>query len=487
MKWVFLALYFITVVVIAALTSRRVKSLDDFHLGGRNVGPWLSAFAYGTTYFSAVIFVGYAGKLGWAFGTAATWIGIGNALIGSALAWAMLGNRTRVMTQRLGATTMPEFFEKRFGSKPLKIAAALVIFIFLVPYSASVYQGLGFLFEATFGLPFEVCMIIMATITLLAVFLGGYLGSVFIDMVQGFVMIAGVVLMMIFLFGKMGGVSSAFTQLAAINPSLVSAFGPSPKNLLWMVCLTSFGVWGLPQMVHKFYAIKDQKSVRIGSIVSTVFALIIGGCAYLAGSFSRVVLDISDPAAVGGVDALVPEMLFAAMPEWMLGLIIVLVLSASMSTLQSLVMVSSSAISIDLVKGVFKPDMSEKAVKNLMRVLCALFVVVSLVIALGKVAEIVTLMSMSWGTVAGCIMGPYVYGVLSKRTTKAGAVCGFAAGLLVSIVLTIVLGTGEAPFTGCMAMLASMVVTPVASFLTPRPADDLVRRAFAQTGTRAAD
>lgn len=481
MKWVFLCAYLAAILVIAVMTSRKVKSLNDFHLGGRNVGPWLSAFAYGTTYFSAVIFVGYAGKLGWNFGTAATWIGIGNALLGSALAWAVLGNRTRTMTQRLGATTMPEFFEKRFDCKPLKIAVALVIFVFLVPYSASVYQGLGYLFEATFGLPFELCMIVMAAFTLIAVFLGGYLGSVIIDFVQGLVMIAGVVLMMIFLFGKMGGVSSAFSQLASVSPDLVSLTGPAPSDLLWMVCLTSFGVWGLPQMVHKFYAIKDGRSVRIGGIVSTVFALLIGGSAYLAGSFSRVVLDISDPAAVGGVDMLVPEMLFATMPEWMLGLIIVLVLSASMSTLQSLVMVSSSAISIDLVKGVFRPDMSDRAVKNLMRGLCALFVVVSLVIALGQFAEIVTLMSMSWGTVAGCIMGPYVFGVISRRTNRTGAVCGFAAGLLVSVVLTLTLGTAQAPFTGCMAMLASMVVTPAASLLSPRPADALIRRAFART------
>lgn len=480
MKWVFLSLYLAAIVVIAVISSRKIKSLDDYHLGGRRMGPWLSAFAYGTTYFSAVIFVGYAGKLGWSFGTASTWIGIGNALIGSALAWMVLGNRTRVMTQRLNATTMPEFFEKRFESRPLKIAVALVIFVFLVPYSASVYQGLGYLFEATFGLPFELCMVILAAFTLIAVFLGGYLGSALTDVVQGVIMIVGIVLMMFFLFGKMGGVGAALDQLASIDESLVSPLGADPKNLLWMVCLTSFGVWGLPQMVHKFYAIKDGRSVKIGAAVSTVFALIIGGCAYFAGAFSRVVLGISDPAQVGGVDMLVPEMLFASMPDWMLGLILVLVLSASMSTLQSLVMVSSSAISIDLVKGVFRPEMSDRAVKNLMRGLCAAFVVLSLVVALSQVAEIVTLMSMSWGTVAGCILGPYLFGVLTKRTNKIGAACGFGAGLLVSVVLTAALGTAQSPFIGCMAMLASVLVTPAASLLAPRQEEALLNRAFAR-------
>ena len=480
MKWVFLSLYLAAIVVIAVISSRKIKSLDDYHLGGRRMGPWLSAFAYGTTYFSAVIFVGYAGKLGWSFGTASTWIGIGNALIGSALAWMVLGNRTRVMTQRLNATTMPEFFEKRFESRPLKIAVALVIFVFLVPYSASVYQGLGYLFEATFGLPFELCMVILAAFTLIAVFLGGYLGSALTDVVQGVIMIVGIILMMFFLFGKMGGVGAALDQLASIDESLVSPLGADPKNLLWMVCLTSFGVWGLPQMVHKFYAIKDARSVRIGAVVSTAFALLIGGCAYFSGAFSRVVLGISDPAQVGGVDMLVPEMLFASMPDWMLGLILVLVLSASMSTLQSLVMVSSSAISIDLVKGVFRPEMSDRAVKNLMRGLCAAFVVLSLVVALSQVAEIVTLMSMSWGTVAGCILGPYLFGVLTKRTNKIGAACGFGAGLLRAISESAALGTAQSPFIGCMAMLASVVVTPAASLLAPRQEEALLNRAFAR-------
>ncbi len=478
MKWVFLAVYLIAILAVSVLTSKKVKSLDDFNLGGRNVGPWLSAFAYGTTYFSAVIFVGYAGKLGWGFGTAASWIGIGNAVIGTAISWWLLGNRTRRMTQKLGATTMPEFFEKRFDSKWLKIASALVIFIFLVPYSASVYQGIGSLFEKTFSLPIEVCMIAMAAVTLVAVFVGGYKGSALMSVVQGITMIVGVIVMVMQLFGHMGGVSVAFDSLSAIDPQLTSVFGPDKLNLLWMVCLTSFGVWGLPQMVHKYYAIKDEKSVKIGAIVSTVFALLIGGAAYLCGAFSRVVLNISDPAVVGGVDALVPQMLFASMPDWVLGLIVVLVLSASMSTLQSLVMVSSSAISIDLVKGVLKPSMNDKATKQLMQGLCALFTVVSLVIALANVAEIVTLMSMSWGTVAGCIMGPYVFGVCCKRTTKEGAFAGFFGGLLVSVVLTLALGTGKAPMTGCLAMLTSMVVTPVASLLTKKPSQEMIARAF---------
>ena len=123
---------------IGLYCKRHSSDTAGFVLGGRSVGPWLSAFAYGTSYFSAVIFIGYAGQFGWKYGLASTWIGLGNALIGSLLAWVVLGRRTRVMSQHLDAATMPDFFEKRFESKALKIAAALIIFVFLIPYTASI-------------------------------------------------------------------------------------------------------------------------------------------------------------------------------------------------------------------------------------------------------------------------------------------------------------------------------------------------------------
>ena len=476
MKWVFLVVYIATIAVVSVISSRKVKNLDDFHLGGRSIGPWLSAFAYGTTYFSSVIFVGYAGKLGWNFGTAAVWIGIGNALLGSALAWQLLGNKTRKLTRELKVSTMPEFFEKRYDSKTLKIMAALVIFVFLTPYSASVYQGLGYLFESAFGIPFEVCMLVMAGVTLCYLLLGGYMATVLTDFVQGLFMIVGVCAMIFFLFKNMGGLGSAMEQLEAYAPANVTLFGGAPLDLLWLVLLTSFGVWGLPQMVHKFYAIKDEKSVKAGTVISTLFALVIGFCAYFAGAFGRVMLSNQVPvdAATGlaNYDMIIPQMLLASTPELVLGLIVVLILSASMSTLASLVMVSSSAIAIDLFKGVLFKNMKENRVKLWMKLLCAAFVVISLVIAFQKDTPIVSLMSFSWGTVAGCILGPYVMGVLWKGTNRAGAIAGFVAGLVVSLALPFLLATPEAPFTahtsfaGVMAMVASAVVTPVVSLLT---------------------
>ena len=127
-----LALYALLMAFIGVFSYGKSKTLDGFLIGGRKIGAWSTAFAYGTTYFSAVVFVGYAGQHGWNIGIGAIWIGIGNALIGSLLAWVLLGRRTRVMTHHLEAKTMPEFFEKRYGSKSLKLCSAIVIFLFLI-------------------------------------------------------------------------------------------------------------------------------------------------------------------------------------------------------------------------------------------------------------------------------------------------------------------------------------------------------------------
>ena len=132
-----LIVFFGIMLGVGLYCRKHATDVGGFVLGGRSVGPWLTAFAYGTSYFSAVIFIGYAGQFGWKFGVASTWIGIGNALIGSLLAWVILGRRTRLMSQHLDTSTMPEFFGKRFDSRALKIGASVIVFVFLVPYTAS--------------------------------------------------------------------------------------------------------------------------------------------------------------------------------------------------------------------------------------------------------------------------------------------------------------------------------------------------------------
>ncbi len=475
MQFIFLGAYALVLCAIAIFSLKRTKTLNDFFLGGRRIGAWLSAFAYGTTYFSAVIFVGYAGKFGWNIGIWSLAIGIGNALIGSYLAWKVLGRRTYKMTRELGATTMPEFFEKRYGSKGMKIFGAAVIFIFLVPYSASVYTGLSYLFEQVFGIPFVWCVVGMAAVTALYLVLGGYIATALTDLFQGFVMIVGLVLMVFFVTNSepVGGLISGLAKVSETTPELMQLpQGKSLLTLISIVVLTSLGSWGMPQMVHKFYAIRDEQAIKHGTVISTGFALLIGVGAYFTGVFARLILNGQmpiDPATgAQSVDMVIPTMLTNVLPDALLVLIVILVLSASMSTLASIVIASASSVSIDFL-GTVKPNADPKKSVALMRVLCLIFIGISVYIALGKVAEIVTLMSYSWGAIAGTFLGPVSYTLWDKKTSKAGAWGGMILGFGTNVVWALLSGLDQsmAPVIGSTAMLVSLISVPILSRLLP--------------------
>lgn len=487
MKELCVVLFILTMVGVGVYSKRKVKSSNDFLLGGRNMGGWVSAFAYGTSYFSAVIFIGYAGAQGWEFGVPITWIGICNAIFGCFLAWKVLAKKTREMTQRLDARTMPEFFEKRYDSRNMKFVAALIIFIFLVPYTASVYKGLGYILQSSFNISFNLAIFFMALLTAVYLLLGGYVATAINDLIQGVIMLVGCICMVLYVINHpdVGGLSKGLESLKAIDPTLVGGFSTGNKALplLGLILMTSFGVWGLPQMIHKYYAIKDEAAIKKGTIISSVFALVIGGSAYFTGSLGRLFFVDANGIAVmpgataaapnsGMADMIIPTMLEKALPAALMGIIIVLILSASMSTLASLVLVSSSTISIDFVKGFIKPNISDKAMMIMMRVFCFIFVAVSYILAVGQPSTIVSLMSLSWGVISGMFLGPYLFGIWWKKTTKAGAWAGFIGGGAVMIIGTLLGNNGllpqvvTSPVISSFAMLVSCTIVPVVSLLS---------------------
>ena len=467
------------VIGIGIYARKHTKSVDGFVLGGRSVGPWLSAFAFGTSYFSAVIFIGYAGQFGWKYGLSAFWIGVGNALLGSLLAWWVLGPRIREITQRLKATTMPEFFGKRYHSKALRVASAAIIFVFLIPYTASVYNGLSRLFGMAFGLPYEVCIIGMAVVTCIYVVLGGYMATVLNDFVQGIVMLLGIVAVIAAVLAGQGGFSEAIISLSQIpaegssmNGAFISMFGPDLFNLLGVVILTSLGTWGLPQMVSKFYAIKSGPAIKQGAIISTVFAFIVAGGSYFLGGFARLFGDEIAFSAQGTpiYDSIIPTML-SGLPDILLGIVVVLVLSASMSTLSSLVLTSSSSLTLDLLKDNVIKSMSDRSQIVWMRGLIVVFVVISAALALVQYTSTITfiaqLMSISWGALAGAFLGPLLWGVYSGRISKAAVWASFIVGVGLTV-SNMFIGFIDSPINcGALAMLLSLVVVPLVSLVTP--------------------
>ena len=514
--FIILAIYVAVMISIGIYTSKRTKSTEDFMLGGRNVGSWLTAFSYGTTYFSAVVFIGYAGQFGWMYGASAAWIGIGNALIGSLIPFFLIGKRTRLMSNHLGAKTMPEFFERRFDSGTLKTVAALIVFIFLIPYTASVYNGLSRLFSMVFDLGDNgatYIIIAMALLSAIYVTLGGYKATALNDFFQGIIMLIGIATVVALTIQKKDGFSAAIDALNRISDdkteagTLGSLFGPDPLNLLGVVILTSLGTWGLPQMVQKFYAIKDEKAIKKGAIISTIFAVVVAGGSYFMGGFIRLYCTLGSDTdkefieTVNGkpvYDTMVPALLHQALPNLLIGLVVVLVLSASLSTLSSLVLTSSSTLTNDLIKPRCK-NFSDKRQMLSMRIFIAVFLVISVIIACNKNASISTLMSYSWGALSGAFLGPFLYGLFMKKVSKAACFASFITGIGISVTHMVLFSLNIEAFNGiketvagldcpisllspinagAFAMIVSLIVVPVVSLFTKAPDKKTVDNAF---------
>lgn len=489
-------LFFSLMIGIGIYCKKHAGSVDSFVLGGRSVGPWLTAFAFGTSYFSAVIFVGYAGQFGFNFGVASTWIGLGNAFIGSLLAWNILGRRTRVMTQHIGSRTMPDFFEKRYGSTALKTVASVIVFIFLIPYTASLYNGLSSLFGIAFDIPYWVCIAVMAALTGVYVIFGGYMATAINDFVQGILMLIGISAVVISVLGQNGGLMGSIEALAT-SPNggweYTSFFGPDPVALLVVVLLTSLGTWGLPQMVGKFYSIKSESMIKKGTLISTFFAIIVAGGCYFLGGFGRLFVDSSE---LRGYDQIIPTMISSLSPI-IIATVIVLVLSASMSTLSSLVLTSSSTLALDIIIPMSKNEPTEKKKLLTLRLLIVFFIILSAAIAILKdtvwsgVVFIAQMMGVSWGALAGAFLAPFLFGLYWKGASRTGvwASFGFGVGimllqLLISMNLISVSGQilefifKNSLYSGVVAMLGGLVIMPTVSLFTKKHIPDNTEEVF---------
>ena len=494
---VLIVVFFAVMLGVGFYCKRHATDVDGFVLGGRSVGPWLTAFAYGTSYFSAVIFVGYAGQFGWNFGVASTWIGLGNAFIGSLLAWNILGRRTRVMTQHLNSKTMPDFFQKRYNSNALKIAASIIVFVFLIPYTASLYNGLSSLFAIAFNVPYWVCILAMAILTGVYVIFGGYMATAINDFIQGIIMLVGIVAVILAVLSTNGGLMGSMQALSENSGwEYTSFFGPEPIFLIVVVLLTSLGTWGLPQMVGKFYAISNESAIKKGTLISTIFAIIVAGGCYFLGGFGRLFVT-PETVANKGFDTIIPTMLSGISP-YIIGMVIVLVLSASMSTLSSLVLTSASTLTLDVIVPASKKEKSEKSKLFIMRAFIVFFILLSAAIAILKdtiwsdFVFIAQMMGVSWGALAGAFLAPFLCGLYFKKTTRPAVWTSFVLGVGIMIVQLLIsmkaFSVAEIPvlnfifknslYSGVFAMLLGLVVVPVVSLFTQKGKPENVDEMF---------
>ncbi len=428
--------FFAVMIGVGVYSRKQASSVDGFVLGGRAVGPWLTAFAYGTSYFSAVVFVGYAGQFGWRYGLSSAWIGIGNAIIGSLLAWLILGRRTKLMTQHIESRTMPDFFGTRFNDQGLRVVASVIAFVFLIPYTAGVYSGISRLFEMGFDIPYEYCVIIMSILTAIYVIIGGYKATAMNDFIQGIIMLFGITAVILAVLNAQGGLTAAVEKLAqipsdadpSVNGGFASWFGPDPWGLLGVVILTSLGTMGLPQMVGKFYSITDESAIKRGTVISTIFAFIVAGGASL-------------------------------------------VLTSSSTMTLDLIYRDKKSLPGEVEEGTIDDIVAEKIERRkvvVMRVLIMFFIAISLLIALNPPTFIAQLMGISWGALAGAFLAPFMLGLYWRGVTTASVWACFIWGVGLTVI-NMLLGNPINPINcGAIAMVGGFPVVWLVSLFTKK-------------------
>jgi len=295
-----------------------------------------------------------------------------------------------------------------------------------------------------------------------------------VDVFFGMIMTVGVIILLWSTFDQAGGLANITNKLSSINPKLTEAVGPPGWwPLFSLVFLTSVAPFAMPQLIQKFYAIKDKRSIRIGMGASTVFAILVGGIGYFVGATTRFFLSPENaPNAFENgkpiFDALMPELLASVIPHTLSILILLLILAASMSTLAALVLISSSAIAKDFYAGFINREASDKRLTSLMRIVSTVFIIISVIVAYYKPSTIVAILGISWGAIGAVFLGPFIWGLFWKRANKFGAISSSVLGLAVCLILYF--QGMPSPQAGTIGMMVSLAVNPIFSLFKLKPA-----------------
>jgi len=474
-----LVLYMGLLIIVGLLTSRKMRNVEDFYIGGRNVGPWVTALSYVAAYFSSVVIIG-GGGFGYKYGMATLWIGAANVLFGCTLAWIVLGRRLREFTTRLKTMTVPGFLAERFSAKEARILSAVAIAVFLVVYNVSILKGMGHIFEVLMGMPYIYGVLLSGAIIIAYVSLGGYLAVVWTGFFQAWVMGAGLILLTVGALKAVGGLAAANLSLAAIDRGLVETPGVwGWAGLVSYGLIVSFGVWGMPQLLVRFYSIKSVDVLRIGTVVATI-----GGSMallpYLVGAITRVLHPgLTNP------DLAIPTLTKAILSPWGGAVFLAGVISAGMSTFASVLIITSSAIVRDFLQKGLGKDLSERQAFSYSRIASAAIGLISLAIALRPPALIMVLTAFSWAAIASTCLWPILAGIYWKGATRWGIIASMTSGLTVALVW-MALGS---PFglhgfiPGTATGLISLVVV---SLVTPKLPQEHLERVWGggDSGTR---
>ncbi|MEN8008425.1 MAG: sodium/proline symporter [Candidatus Krumholzibacteriota bacterium] len=422
-----LVVYLGMLAAIGMVMSSRSKSVGDFAIGGRSVGPWVTALSFVAAYYSSVVIIG-GGAFGWKFGLSTLWVGAGNVLIGTTLAWIILGRRIRRFTENLDAMTLPGFFAGRYGSAEARIFSAAATGLFLIIYNVSVLKGMANSFEVLMDLPYWSGVVISGVVILFYTSVGGYLAVVWTSFVQALVMIAALVLLTFMSLQKVGGMTALVDRLNTVDPGLVNTPGVwGWAGLISFTLIVSLGTWGMPQLLVRFYSIKNDKMLRLGTVIVTVGASV-AMLPYLTGAIARVLVP-----ELASADQAIPALTKLVLNDWGGALFLAGVVAAGMSTFAGvLIIISSSMVNDVWINGLGR-TLTPAAELKANRVMSLAVGVISLLIALRPPALVLVLTAFSWAVIASTNLWPLLFGLYWKRTSPKAALWSMVAGVTAAL------------------------------------------------------
>lgn len=418
-----LVVYLGLLVAIGVVTSGRSRNAGDFAIGGRSVGPWVTALSFVAAYYSSVVIIG-GGAFGWKFGLSTLWVGAGNVLIGTTLAWIILGRRIRRFTENLDAMTLPGFFSGRYASPETRIFSAAATALFLIIYNVSVLKGMANSFEVLMDLPYWAGVVISGTVILFYTAVGGYLAVVYTSFVQALVMIAALVLLTFMSLQKVGGMAALADKLNTVDPGLVNTPGVwGWAGLISFTLIVSLGTWGMPQLLVRFYSIKNDKMLRLGTVIVTIGASV-ALLPYLNGAVARVLVPQLDSA-----DQAIPALTALVLNDWGGALFLAGVVAAGMSTFAGVLIIISSSMVRDVWITGLGRQLTPGAELKANRIMSLAVGLISLLIALKPPALVLVLTAFSWAVIASTNLWPLLFGLYWKRTSAKATFWSMIAGV----------------------------------------------------------
>jgi len=470
-----LVAYFAILLVIGIVAMRRTKTLEDFYVGGRQISGWVTALSFFTTYFSAVIFIGGAG-MGWVWGLPIVWKDVPSVIIGTALAFMIIGPPLRVMTEKLGALSVAEYIEKRYDSKLAGLTATVIIFTGMFFYTISLLIGMGVATEIIVGIPYLTALWICVIVTLIYTALGGYFGQAWTQAVQAIVMLLIAVIVAVVALNAVGGLGALSTKLEAINPSLARWPYLNFTALLPFMLSLGFLGWGNPALILRFFSIKGTRAFRWSVLIAVFFVAITSLCINLASPVARVLYpNLPKP------DAAMPHLVKDLFPPGFDAFFLVGVLAASMSTLTALLIVMSQCIVRDIVPKI--RTLPEKRAVMLSRVVMVVVALICATLATSPPPMLVTIFAVTTALLAGVLVGPVVYGLYWRRVTAPSCACAMMAGFI-AVIAVCAYGGFQFPWTyyaWIPAIILSLALPPIISVFTKPPSEELLSKIFAKT------